>query len=295
MYEYGNARIAALRRRLLDPDRLRQLAESGSARDMASQLRLEEDWRLFFATGDQSPSAAIDELNDVIERHRAARLGALPRWYEPPARPLVEALVLPLDIESVTAALRRRLAGESAEVIGRSVQPGGVLDAARLAEIARAPSLPSALRLLGRLALIDRLTADRIGALYEGGATWEAVEAALVDACERARDERAAGRGGDAAQIRALLAAERSRGRAVLAELLERGIDSAAALERRTGLAELHGLARRARRDPLGIGVVAGYVAAVESQAIALRAIVARVAAGWGRDRMAAYFAAGGA
>jgi len=295
MYEYGNARIAALRQRLLDPGRLRQLAESRSTRDLVDQLRLEEDWRQFFSTREPSSSAAMEDLYEVIARHRASRLGVLRRWYEPPARPLVEALVLPLDIEAVTVVLRRRLGGESPEAIGRSVTPGGVLDAAGLAEVARAPSLPSALRLLGLLALTSRSAAERLGALCESGASWETVEAALVDACERARDERAAGRGDDAEQVRALLSAERSRGRAVLAELLDHGIDSAAVLERRGRLAELRDLARRARRDPLGIGVVAGYVAAVESQAIALRAIVASVGAGWGRDRAAAYLAGGGA
>ena len=55
----------------------------------------------------------------------------------------------------------------------------------------------------------------------------------------------------------------------------------AALAERALTLERLDGQARSGRRDPLGIGTVVGYVAAVEAQAIRLRAILARVRAGW--------------
>ena len=51
--------------------------------------------------------------------------------------------------------------------------------------------------------------------------------------------------------------------------------------ERALTLERLDDEARFGRRDPLGVGTVIGYVAAVEAQAIRLRAILARVRAGW--------------
>jgi hypothetical protein len=63
-------------------------------------------------------------------------------------------------------------------------------------------------------------------------------------------------------------------------------------LERATTLARLDRLAAAGPRDPLGIGAVAGYVAAVEGQAIRLRAILARVAAGWSGQLVGTYMTA---
>jgi hypothetical protein len=51
--------------------------------------------------------------------------------------------------------------------------------------------------------------------------------------------------------------------------------------------ARLEALVRTARRDPLGIGVVAGYVAAVELQAMRVRAALARVVVGWSDQLLA--------
>jgi vacuolar-type H+-ATPase subunit C/Vma6 len=64
-------------------------------------------------------------------------------------------------------------------------------------------------------------------------------------------------------------------------------------LDRGAALARLDGLARIARRDPLGIGPVAGYVAALEAGAIRLRAILAGLVGGWSRESVGSYLATG--
>ena len=303
MYEYGNARIAALRGRLLGPGVLRQLAESESPAALLEHLARLDDWQPFVAA--PLPGAGVAAAGTVgtgsarvvmetIERHRSARLGALPRWYERPARALVEALVLPLDCERVIALLRFRVAGVGPAVALDQVGAGAVLDERQLAEIARAPTLAAAVRLLGDAGLAERRAAERLAMLCDRGEAWAAVEAGVVEVCLQARRARAAGAGADAVWVREFLSTERAAEHAVFVELSERGIEAAASLDRRSTLARLDLLARRARRDPLGIGVVAGYVAAVETQAIRLRAILGRVAGRWNRERAAGYMPVAG-
>lgn len=303
MYEYGNARIAALRGRLLGPGVLRQLAESESPAALLEHLARLDDWQPFVAAPfarANSPAAGAGGTDPAgavlaaIERHRFARLGALPRWYEPPARALVEALVLPLDCERAVALLRLRVADVQPAAALERVGAGAALDARQVAEIARAPTLAASVRRLGEAGLIDARAAQRLATLCDRGEAWAAVEAGLAEACFQARRARAAGGSAAAAQVRGILAAEHAAARAVFVALSEQGIEAAASLERHATLARLDLLARRSRRDPLGVGVVAGYVAAVEAQAIRLRAILGRVAGRWTREQTAGYLPAAG-
>src|SRR3972149_3407050 len=91
MYEYGNARIAAPRGRRRDGPSLRRLGEAGSAAELLVLLERAEDWRPILR--EVAPLAADPQsaFEVSVERHRSARLGALPRWYAPPARGLAEA------------------------------------------------------------------------------------------------------------------------------------------------------------------------------------------------------------
>lgn len=292
MYEYGNARIAALRGRLLDGPTLRRLQDAESAAELVVLLERAEDWRPVLR--EVAPLAADPQgaLEVSIERHRSARLGALPRWYPAPAGNLVEALVLPLDAQRVVALLRRRRAGETPEAVGATIVGGALLGPAQLGAIARAPTFEAAVRQLARLGVVPADAVASLAELREGGGAWEPLEANLMAAFDRARVARAAGRGGDAARVRAIIAAERADRAAVVGELRGEGASAAAHVERETTLARLDRLAAAGPRDPLGIGAVAGYVAAVEAQAIRLRAILARVAAGWSGQLVGTYMTA---
>ena len=303
MYEYGNARVAALRARLLSPSQLHQLAEAESPTALLEQLAHLEEWRSFVAQGfpgassESADAGATDPVaaaQTAVERHRSARLGALPRWYEPPARALVEALVLKLDAERTIDLLRLLVAGTDPEVALGRVGAGALLARRQLEEIARAPTLAASVRLLGHVGLIERRAAERLASLCDRGEAWAAVEAGLVDACWQARVERAIGEDPSSISVREVLAAERAVEHSVFVELSEQGIEAAASLERRFTLGRLDTLGRRARRDPLGVGVVAGYVAALEAQAIGLRAILSRVMGRWSRERTAGYMRTAG-
>jgi len=77
--------------------------------------------------------------------------------------------------------------------------------------------------------------------------------------------------------VQALLAAEAAARDAVAAALTTAGPAAAAVVERALCLSRGAALDRRAHRDPLGIGPVAAYVAAVELAALRLRAVGALV------------------
>ena len=285
-YDYGNARIAALRGRLLDEPTLHRLAGSDSPAAFLAQLERLDDWRTIVhdVTSVGADPAVVAET--AIERHRTARLGHLRRWYPPPVRGIVESLTVSLDLERLIALLRRRRAGASAEAIGGTLIGGAILGPAELGRIARSTGMAAVLALVARYDLIDPADAARLvsGVDLAGGLRaegWPRFEANLAASVERHRDARLVGGGPDVDLVRHALAREAADRQAVRHELAEGGTAAAAIAERALTLERLDGEARSGRRDPLGVGTVIGYVAAVEAQAIRLRAILARVRAGW--------------
>jgi hypothetical protein len=291
MYDYGNARIAALRGRLFDAPALRRFADVGSLGAFVGLLERSEDWRPILretAPLAPDPQAAVEAS---IERYRSARLGALPPLYEPPAHWLVASLVVPLDAERLVSLVRRRLAGETPDSIGATIVGGALLDAAALGALARSPSLAVLVRSLERAELIEGADSIAIVAALRSGIGQRELEERLVAAFDASRAAWAAGRGPDALAVRAILARERRDRDAVQDELAAGGPSAASLVERTATLARLDESAHRGRRDLLGIGSVAGYVASVEAQAIRLRASLARVVAGWGHDMVGAYLA----
>jgi|GEM_PF-1400719 len=290
-FDYGNARLASMRGRLLDRSAVARLGESATPSAMVAQLERAEDWAPILHRVAPLGTDATAALEAAIEFHRSARWGALPRFYEDGHRRLVEALVMPLDTERVLAVMRRRRAGEPADQVAATVIPGALLDAHSLALVARAPGRAAALRPLVDADVLDRGDAKRIASAEIRGLRSGDVEAMLQAAIDRSRLARVGGWGSDAAAVRRFIEHERADREAVVIELSEAGPGLATLLERSTRLARLDGLAALSRRDMLGIGVVAGYVAAVEAQGIRLRAMVARVRARWSAEDTAPYLA----
>lgn len=292
MYDYGNARAAGMRARLLDEATLRRLEEAPSAAAFLSALEQQPDWRPFLR--EAAPLAiAGPAIEAAIERHRAARLRSLPRFYEGRAARLVRALVVPLDRERILAILRRRRAGEAPEVVADTIVSGAVLGPADLGRLARAVGAAGLVREVGVLGLLDRadvaVIVDRIGQREEPSR----IEIALVDGIDRLRLDWADGWHADERVVRSMIEAEIRQRTEALEELERAGASAASLLDRVTLLARLDELARAAHRDPLGIGAVAGYVAALEAQAVRLRATLAGVVAGWGPELVGTYLAAG--
>jgi vacuolar-type H+-ATPase subunit C/Vma6 len=291
MYDYGNARVAVLRGRLLDASGFRQLGDADSPAAFLGALERLDDWRPVLRETEPlfgEPQAAIEA---AIEHHRSARLGAIVPWYDGSARLLVEALVMSIDAERILAMIRRRAGGASASAVGRSVVAGAILDAASLGALARTPTLSGLVRGLASTGLLPRVETRAIIAGVEAhrGQRW--LEDRLTAAFDVARGERAGGGGPDALHVRSVLEAERAERAIVARELLDAGPGTAWLVERAASLARLDRQASRGPRDPLGIGAVVGYVSAVEAQAIRLRAVLTRIVAGWGPEVVAPYLA----
>jgi vacuolar-type H+-ATPase subunit C/Vma6 len=293
MFDYGNARVAAARSRLLGRDDLTRLRDAGSPAAMLMLLERFEDWRSLLgdvASLAEPPAQAIEA---AIERFRARRLGALLRWYSPPAVGLVEALVVPLDVERLLAILRRRRAGQPSDRIGAATAPGALLDAEAIGCLGRASSIGDALDRACAAGLLTRDDARAVTRLAEDGESPEHVERAIVAATDRARLARVDGRSEAARIVRGAVEAELAVRTAAVGEAQEAGAGIAAPGERDATLRRLDGLAAHARRNPLGVGAVVGYVAAVEAQAIRLRAILAGSAGGWSPDLVGEYLHVG--
>lgn len=294
MPDYGNARIAARRSRLLDEAALEQLAQSGSPAGALSLLERRPGWSELLRAARQAVHEPAATMELAIELFRATELSQLPRWYSGRTRRLVEALVLDLDLERVLALVRRRRAGQDAEAINPTITRGALLDGAALVELARQPNRAALVSALGQSDLIDAGEAARL-ARTSAGLTDAELEAALGVAWARAKRARADGAGPDAAFVRRLLDEEDAERRSVAEELSTGGSGVGALVERGIHLARLDRVAAKSLRDPGGIGPVAAYVAAVEAQAIRLRTVLARLSAGWSVEMARSYLAGAGA
>lgn len=292
MYEYGNARIAGRRGALLDAATIDALAGAASAAEVLARLERQPGWAGLLHPVRQAAADPTVALDLAVERFRARELAALPGWYEGEARSLVEALVMDLDRERVISLLRRRRAGETAETIGPTLVRGALLDTAALAELSRCASVADLVRDLADDTLIASADAEAL-AEAAGREAPSALEAALVDAWGRARRRRAQARGRNASLVRRVLTEEERERAEVHDELRSGNAGGAALVERTLRLGRLRRMARAGRRDQLGIGAVAGYVAAVELQVVALRTVLARVARGWTSSTARRFLAAG--
>ncbi|NJD29875.1 MAG: hypothetical protein FIA92_16480 [Chloroflexi bacterium] len=283
MYEYGNARIAARRARLLGPETLARLAGAESADAMLVMLERLDDWRVILRELGTLVTPPRSGIELAVERHRSGSLASLPRLYPPPARALVEALVMPLDLQRILEVLRRRRGGEPPESIESTVGRGALLGDPEMGRLARAATsdIP---RLLGAVGVLATTAAMQLAAAWNATTDSARQEADLQAAIDGARLERAEWCR-DGIVVARIIEAERAERASLAAELDVTGASAAAAAERMAVLARLDELAARAHRDPLGVGVVAGYVAAIEAQAIRLRAALAAASGGWSRER----------
>jgi hypothetical protein len=200
-------------------------------------------------------------------------------------------------MERLLAILRRRWAGEGPEIIGSTLVRGALLTTGDLGQLARATGPADIVLLAGRLGILLPPDPARIAAALRAGVAHDGAEAMLVEAADRSRFMRAAGPGPDAALVTQVIANERAvrlaarealaAGGAAGTRAPATGAAAATLLERAGTIARLVALQRASRRDPLGIGVVSGYVAAVELQAMRGRAALARVVVGWSDELLA--------
>jgi len=159
-----------LRSRLPDAALLRRLGQAAGPAELLVLLTQEPGWRSLGRSPGEPVAGGRPAVDDLVDRWRATRLGALLGYYEPPVRRLVEALVLPLDAERLVALLRWRRAGQPAEAIARTLSRGALLDAATLAWLAGMPTDATLLRALGPTGVVSEGAAAALGASAEAAA-----------------------------------------------------------------------------------------------------------------------------
>ena len=281
-YDYGNARVAAMRGRLLDRTDLGRLAEGSDASAFVTTLERFADWRSILHDVAAVGSDPVAAAEAAIERHRGERLGRLPRAVRRGSATTRRGAgdgARPGAGPIGAASTPRRGDGRVDRGNDRQRRPSGCRS--RSVGSRGRPARRTALGVIASSGLIDRDERTTLAAALDDRSRPEAFEAAFIAACDRARDARARGRGTDSELVRWALAQERIDRAAMVDELRRNGPLAAALAERSLTLARFDELARHGRRDPLGIGMVMGYIAAVEVQAIRLRAVLARVRAAW--------------
>jgi V/A-type H+-transporting ATPase subunit C len=162
-FDYGNARLHAMRSRLLPPGQLLVLAESGSVQGLLSALtntayRGAVHVALVRLTGPEC-------LSEALHSDLTTTLGAARRFFPPggPAGELAGLVLRRYDVHNVKAVLRGLNHHLPPDEILAATLPAGRLGPADLAELARAPSERAAIDLLAtwRVPLAAPLVAAR--------------------------------------------------------------------------------------------------------------------------------------
>lgn len=277
-WDYGNARVSALRGRLLDAAVLRRVSVAPSAHAILEILGGQEDWRAIVREAVASERETAAAARVAVERHIGVRLGRLPTFFPPPARELVEALVLPLDRDRVLDLVRRRRAGDSVVSMEASIVPGALLGTADLVALARTESLATFARGLVPLGMLLAVDALRLADLPPDPPA-ETVDTLLRAGIETAREARITGRDRESGRVRAIVESERADLEAVAHATAIRS-PQAALIARAAILARLDRLAREGSADPTGVGTVAGHVAGLEAETLRLRTRLVEIAEG---------------
>ena len=340
MYEYGNARVRAMRARLIGRHVLEACVANYDADQMVSTLA-QHDYGPDIALAMTRYSGA-ECVEEAARTNLTRTANAIRSFYSGSAGLLVNILLGRYDRHNITAALRGVATRASPEETARAWLPAGQIGEPLLRELASQPDLKRAVDLMASWRL--PFAGDVSEALWRSGSESAGpLERALARAHYAAAFTGLPQRDHDAALIRELLAREvdvlnlsavlrlnaqphRQLGAEVAGEFMPGGarlapsmlttlcdlddvglavarvattpygppLDAALPLYRQTGRVStlVRALDRhltrwslsQGRGDPLGIGIVIGYLAAKITEAVNLRLIARSIWLGVGRD-----------
>ncbi|MHC4938855.1 MAG: V-type ATPase subunit [Planctomycetota bacterium] len=173
-WDYGNARIRALRSRLLDARRYGDLLRAPSVEAMLGALAATpyrpDVERAFVQAHD------LRRLDEVLRIHLSRIFRALPSWFEGAARVAIERLMAVWDWHNVRTILRGRARHLPAAEIEPLLIPAGRLGAGELAALARQETVGDVSMLLRAWGLparpqdwaarLDPATIDRLNVIH---------------------------------------------------------------------------------------------------------------------------------
>lgn len=150
-FDYGNARVRAMRSRLLSRREMELLAEAGTLKGFIAGLtktayRKAIEAALAHASGMESISQALrEDLSDT--------LGVVRHFYSEEAEENVALVLLAYDIQNLKAILRGLSRNVSARDILIALIPIGMIDYRALSDLAHAPHARAAVDLLASMGL----------------------------------------------------------------------------------------------------------------------------------------------
>jgi len=302
-WDYGNARVRALRSRLLDARRYADLMRASTVEALLGTLATTAYRPDVEASIARTPD--LRRFDEVLRRHAARVLRALPGWYPGDANRIVQRMLAVWDWRNLRVILQAQVARMPAGEIEPLLVAAGSLDEAALATLARQDGLGAVVDLLRAwglparglldddpLAALDRLWAPRLG-----GDAVDRINVMIALRLRAARVEEgveaeAEFLPGGSLEAEALDDAARAPTREAAAAALPDpwparlagwvADDDLGALFDTLEIAALRDAARGfARGDPLGPAIPRAYIAAKQLELRNLRRTARGVEAGW--------------
>jgi V/A-type H+-transporting ATPase subunit C len=145
-FDYGNARLRAMKSRLLSRRALEALAEARSVDGLIAALT-ETDYRVAVEAALVRLSG-MECLSEALRNHLVATVGKAGRLFTGSAGELASLALGRYDLHNVKAVLRGLVRQSPANEILAAALPIGTLSTTDLAELARAPNASAAIDLL---------------------------------------------------------------------------------------------------------------------------------------------------
>ncbi|MHC4452378.1 MAG: V-type ATPase subunit [Planctomycetota bacterium] len=294
-WDYGNARIRALRSRLFDVHGYRELLRATNIESLLGALAATP----YRPDTERALSRAPDlrRLDEVLRIHLTRVLTALPTWFEGEARAHLERLLARWDWVNLRTILRGLAQQAPATEIEPLLVPAGRLDAGALATLARQETVSAVNDLLRSWGLASRGLPDQLWASSLEPEEVDRVNvvnalrrrgARLEDGVEADEDPLVGGT--ISARTLDNVAHEKQRGHAAallpapwpqrLARWVADG-DLVALSDALDETARRRAMRLFGRCDPLGPDIARAYIAAKENEVRNLRRIGRGVEAGW--------------
>lgn len=145
-YGYANARIRALKSRLLNRHDYAALIAAESSRALVQQL-LRTDYKPDVEAA-LARYGVVRCVADALRRHVTRTVGSLRRFFSGRARELIELLLERWDLFNLIAVLRGQARGVAAEEILSVVVPAGVITETELRELVKQPTIQASKELM---------------------------------------------------------------------------------------------------------------------------------------------------
>ena len=159
-YDYGNARIRALRSRMLTVDDYSGLLNAGTIERLLGSLA-----DTAYAPEVQAALlrfSGLRCLDEAVRSHLARHLRMLTTFFDGPERSRLERLLHGWDLRNLRTILRGRVRIEGSEQIVRLLVAAGTIDEPALIELASQPSLRATVELMMAWNLPSAGTAARM-------------------------------------------------------------------------------------------------------------------------------------